>query len=1432
MMNKVFFLVFVLISSSSLISSSFAQTNNEDSNLESLHDAHNILINSIKNDISSFQTSGFTSNVNLPLSAIYVDETLGELVVGLNPTASQSEQYYKEQLQTIVGNDIPIKLVTIVMKNEECLSSTEDDCTPLIGGIGVSRRTTVSDSTLTLPVIKNDDTKGMIASGHVYENFLNYRIYQLGKTIGVVTDIDSLDGRSSDAAFIQADPHIDLKQQIFNPDDVNNPFNVIGAMSSTEHSSGFVAKSGASTGYSFGNIINTGVTILQDHDRPLDGTVETTLFNQVIADYDSFGGDSGSPIFSEAIGNDVYFYGIHVGAACFLEFPLQENDVTIFPREADCNVAGGDYYRVYSPWESIQDELDLKDIDGTFLDIPEWIKDDAGWWAGGSITDDDFKEAMQFLISQGIIDTTKDTATSSTNDIPPWIKNVARYWSDGNIDDRTFANALDYLIVAGVIVITNSISYENLFAVSIQPNNMVTPLVNPIITPSQDQSLSCIPNCFSPSSVMIDSGDTVTFSNTVNYAHTFTSGTASSGPDGIWNEGLIFSGQQREITLHTPGTYTYYSIVKPWMQGTIIVNDPVSPPTSNGGIISALRNIPVSITLSASSIESETLDFIITQNPTSGTLDHTTTVPNDTETSATVTYTSFSSFSGTDSFSFQSRDESGELSDIATITINVTIPDTERPTANQQTVSTQEDQSITITLTGYSPDGNSLDFIVLDGTPAYGGISTVTTINDNSARLVYTPSDDYYGDDTISFRVTDGFKTSGDVDVSIDVIQHVNSAPITSQDTVNIPEDATSYSIDVLSNDYDTDVSFYGDEIFVHSIDTSDTTGGTAVISEDSKSISFTPNQDFDSTTTLSYIARDSVGEQSNPAEITIHMVPSFDSPTSVPDTTTVGVDSVSNTISVLLNDSDPDSGDVLSVASIDSTATRGTAQISSDELSILFTPELNFAGTTTLSYTTKDLAGNTADSATITVEVSPSEGKALYVASGGSGEIIAYNPDGSLLSEHITDGLSSPWGVAISPDGNHIYVSSYTTNKILQYDGATGVLIDSFTNNAESARSNVSVFAQSKQGYTMTASLQPQNELLIANNDISYNTLNQDVSSVLVYDDTTGDYIGEFTREQSLPDGLLVDEYTNSVIITDGTGITHEFVNAAFSGLSSPRSITFGPDGNLYISSANNGEIVKFDVTTNQYDDFATSGLSGNIGLSWGPHDGNLYVSSSGDNKIQKFDDAGNYQSQFIGTGITSPQGLVWGPDGNLYVVSSRNNNISVYDSTANLLRTIGSSSDGLDIPHGITFGPDGNLYVSSFSFSNKILQYDTSGNLLDGAFVGSSNNGGLFDPFDLTFADEPVYNTSPVANNDIIIQHATQGISFNIDANMLLNNDSDADGDTLIIQSVDETSANGGTVSLSGNTIMYTSSDSFTGDDTFSYTVTDGTDYSSASR
>ena len=81
----------------------------------------------------------------------------------------------------------------------------------------------------------------------------------------------------------------------------------------------------------------------------------------------------------------------------------------------------------------------------------------------------------------------------------------------------------------------------------------------------------CEPECYTPSTVTISAGGTVTFSNTDTAPHTSTSGSAANGPDGVFDTSLIMANASYSVTLSDAGTYTYFCMVHPWMEGTIIV---------------------------------------------------------------------------------------------------------------------------------------------------------------------------------------------------------------------------------------------------------------------------------------------------------------------------------------------------------------------------------------------------------------------------------------------------------------------------------------------------------------------------------------------------------------------------------------------------------------------------------------------------------------------------------------------------------------------------------------------------------------------------------------------------------------------------------------------------------------------------------------------
>ena len=94
--------------------------------------------------------------------------------------------------------------------------------------------------------------------------------------------------------------------------------------------------------------------------------------------------------------------------------------------------------------------------------IPSWIKNVAGWWASGVISENEFLSGIEYLINNNIIlidfvpcNDKIQSQYGDTKSVPDWIKNNAIWWSENLIDDIDFINGLQYLIEYKIIKIDN-----------------------------------------------------------------------------------------------------------------------------------------------------------------------------------------------------------------------------------------------------------------------------------------------------------------------------------------------------------------------------------------------------------------------------------------------------------------------------------------------------------------------------------------------------------------------------------------------------------------------------------------------------------------------------------------------------------------------------------------------------------------------------------------------------------------------------------------------------------------------------------------------------------------------------------------------------------------------------------------------------------------
>jgi len=116
--------------------------------------------------------------------------------------------------------------------------------------------------------------------------------------------------------------------------------------------------------------------------------------------------------------------------------------------------------------------------------------------------------------------------------------------------------------------------------------------------------------CFIPSPVTINVGGIVTWENNDTAAHTATGGSATEGPSGVFDSSLIMAGSSFSHTFDAAGTFDYFCMVHPWMEGTVIVEDPAAAEAAAADAAAAAQAAAAAAAMAAPSIDAE--DYIST----------------------------------------------------------------------------------------------------------------------------------------------------------------------------------------------------------------------------------------------------------------------------------------------------------------------------------------------------------------------------------------------------------------------------------------------------------------------------------------------------------------------------------------------------------------------------------------------------------------------------------------------------------------------------------------------------------------------------------------------------------------------------------------------------------------------------------------------------
>ncbi|MCR9786852.1 tandem-95 repeat protein, partial [Vibrio parahaemolyticus] len=192
------------------------------------------------------------------------------------------------------------------------------------------------------------------------------------------------------------------------------------------------------------------------------------------------------------------------------------------------------------------------------------------------------------------------------------------------------------------------------------------------------------------------------------------------------------------------------------------------------------------------------------------------------------------------------------------------LPINDAPNAENDVITTEEDTAVTIDVLVNDSDveGDALSIQSASVPSEQGSVDIV------DGKLVFTPAENFNGEATITYIVTDGDLTD-EAKVAVTVTP-VNDSPVAVDDTTSIQED-TAVTIDVLTNDTDVD----GDKLSIESASVPKEQGTVEVV--DGKLV-FTPVENFNGHAEITYTVTD--GQLTDEAKVTVTVNPVNDAPT------------------------------------------------------------------------------------------------------------------------------------------------------------------------------------------------------------------------------------------------------------------------------------------------------------------------------------------------------------------------------------------------------------------------------------------------------------------------------------------------------------------------------------------------------------------------
>ena len=234
-------------------------------------------------------------------------------------------------------------------------------------------------------------------------------------------------------------------------------------------------------------------------------------------------------------------------------------------------------------------------------------------------------------------------------------------------------------------------------------------------------------------------------------------------------------------------------------------------------------------------------------------------------------------------------------------------------------------------------------------------------------RIRYVPGPNHVGPVSFSYTMRDssGAQSTAVVNVTT-VIDGENTPPIAVDDAYSVTAGSVARPLEVLANDRDEDLP--AQPLAVIAVASPSTQGGTIAIDEGGQRVLYTAPTSFTGADTFTYTLSDGVDDVV--ATVTVTVTEGNTVPVAANDEFRVASNSSGNVFDVLVNDSDADADDTLTVSAVVSPTTAGgTVAIIESGGRLWYSPAQGASGPDSFEYTVSDGSGATA-TAIVTVAV------------------------------------------------------------------------------------------------------------------------------------------------------------------------------------------------------------------------------------------------------------------------------------------------------------------------------------------------------------------------------------------------------------------------------------------------------------------------------